>query len=152
MNVSAGPRVDSPTFQSGGITVTWTGGAGQFYSQGDGGSGEDLISYINAPNSALVYNVKSNAAPTGTVTTRIDCVFPCIGELDLTPAYTAISDGLWHELAVPLSCFETAGTDFSNVNTPFLVFTEGVWEADFATIRFEPDHVANVTCDGLYQP
>jgi beta-glucosidase len=152
MNVSAGPRVDSPTFQSGGITVTWTDGAGQFYSQGDGGSGEDLSSYINAPNSALVYNVKSNAAPTGTVTTRIDCVFPCIGELDLTPAYTAISDGLWHELAVPLSCFETAGTDFSNVNTPFLVFTEGEWQANFATIRFEPDHVANVTCDGLYQP
>ncbi len=153
MNVSAGPRVDSPTFQSGGIMVTWTGGAGQFYSQGDGGAGEDLTSYVNAPNSALVFNVRSNAAPTGTVTTRIDCVFPCGGSLDLTPAYTAISDdGEWHELAIPLSCFETAGTDFMSVNTPFLVFTEGAWEADFATIRFEPDHAANVTCDGQYRP
>ncbi|MCP4626281.1 MAG: glycoside hydrolase family 3 protein [bacterium] len=151
-NVKAGPRVDSPTFQSGGITVTWTGGPGQFYSQGDGAAGEDLTPYINAPNSALVYNVRSNAAPTFAVKTRVDCVFPCIGELDLTPAYTDISDGDWHELAVPLSCFETAGTDFSNVNTPFLVFTEGAWAADFATIRWEPDRDGNVTCEGQYQP
>jgi beta-glucosidase len=152
VNISAGPRVDSPTFQFGGIIVTWTGGAGQFYSQGNGGAGEDLSSYINTPNSALVYNFRSNAAPTSAVKTRIDCVFPCVGELDLTPAYTAISDGQWYELAVPLSCFAAAGTDFSNVNTPFLVSTEGEWEANFATIRFEPDYVANVTCDGQYQP
>jgi beta-glucosidase len=157
LNVMAGPRVDSPTFQSGGITVAFGIGTdgvgpGQFYSQGDGGSGEDLRGYINSANGALVFNVRSSTPPTAAVKTRIDCVFPCIGELDLTPAYTAASDGNWHELAVPLSCFAAQGTDFSNVNTPFLVFTDGLWAADFATIRWEPDHIANVSCDGVYQP
>ena len=151
-NISAGPRVDSPTFQFGGITFTWTGGAAQVFSVSEGSAGQDLLSYINAPNSALVFNVRANAAPTGPVATGIDCIFPCIGRVDVTPAFTAISDGEWHELAVPLSCFENAGTDFSTINVPFLVFTEGAWTADFATIRFEPDHVANVTCDGQYQP
>ncbi len=157
LNVKAGPRVDSPTFQFGGISVAFGVGTndvgpGQIYSQGDGGTGEDLRSYINAINSALVFSVRSGAPPTAAVKTRIDCVFPCLGELDLTPAYTAISDGNWHELAVPLSCFAVAGADFSNVNTPFLIFTDGLWAADFASIRWEPDYIANVSCDGVYQP
>ena len=153
VNVSAGPRVDSPSFQFGGISVSWTGGPGQVYTQAGGGFGTDLISYINATNSALVFNIRSSTAPTAAVKTRIDCVFPCVGELDLTPAYTAISDGQWHELAIPLSCFANAGTDFTNVNTPLLIFTDGVWQADIATVRFEPDvPVTNVSCDGQYQP
>ncbi len=157
VNVKAGPRIDSPTFQSGAITVAFGIGTdgvgpGQFYSQGNGGTGEDLRSYLNAVNSALVFEVRSSAPPTAAVKTRIDCVYPCFGELDLTPAYTAVSDGNWHELAVPLICFAAQGADFSNVNTPFLVFTDGLWAADIATIRWEPDHVANVSCDGVYQP
>jgi beta-glucosidase len=157
LNVKAGPRIDSPTFQSGGLSVTFgigTGavGPGQFYSQGSGGTGEDLRSYVSSVNGALVFNVRSSAPPTTAVKTRIDCVYPCFGELDLTSAYAAVSDGNWHELAVPLSCFAAQGTDFANVTTPFLVFTDGLWTADFATIRWEPDHIGNVTCDGVYQP
>jgi len=150
--IIAGPRVDSPTFQWGAIPITWKGGAAQMLSLSEGGEGADLTSYINAENSALVFNVKTNAAPTSRVDTAVHCVFPCVGVLDLTLAYTAIADGEWHELAVPLKCFEDAGADFSEVNVPFLVSTGGPWKADFATVRWEPDHPANVTCDGEYQP
>jgi len=157
MNVAAGPRIDSPTFQSGGMTVSFgvgtTGvGPGQFYAQTGSGAGEDLHPYLNNETSALVFDVRSSAPPTASVKTRIDCVYPCFGQLDLTPAFTAVSDGNWHELAVPLGCFAERGADFSKVNTPFLVFTDGSWAADFATIRWEPNHAANVTCDGVYQP
>ena len=157
LNIKAGPRVDSPSFQLGGINVAFglgTGGVGpaQFYSQFRAGAGKDLSTYANSETSALVFDVRSSAPPTNAAWTRIDCVYPCFGQLHLTPAFTAVADGDWHELAIPLSCFDAQGVDFSNVSAPFLVFTTGQWDADFATVRWEPDYVSNVTCEGAYQP
>jgi beta-glucosidase len=156
-HVKAGPRVDSPNFQAGGIKVafgTGDGGVGpaQFYSQYTGGGGADLLNYSNAEDSALVFDVRSATAPAGGVWVRIDCVYPCFGQLYMTPAFSAVSDGDWHELAIPLSCFAAQGTDFSTVSAPFLVFASALWEADVANVRWEPGHIANVGCDGSYQP
>ncbi len=157
-NIKTGPKEDGPTVQGAATNVLWKGGDAQFYSQYPDGS-EDLRSYLNVEDSdedgALVFAVKIKSPPTADVETRIDCDYPCSGAVDTTSAFTdaRITDGDWHELSIPLACFAEAGTDFSIVNTPFLIFTDGEMEAAISDIRWEPPgYGANVTCDGDYQP
>src|SRR5690606_16064420 len=119
-NVKVTPVDDADGTQWAARQVTFSG-AGQFYAQGDAAAGEDLQSYLGS-NATLTFDARVDQAPAGAVKLRVDCVYPCIGEVDVTSELAARADGNWHTLKLPLQCFAAAGTDFSNINTPFLMF------------------------------
>ncbi len=123
--------------QADGKLVTWSGtGPGQVYLQTAGTT--DLRNYLNA-NSALVFDAIVGSTPVGPVKIRVDCVYPCIGEVDVTALLRSLPLGVKHTIKIPLQCFSEAGTDFSQVNIPFLVFTDQAFQFSFANVRWSPN-------------
>jgi beta-glucosidase len=133
-NVSAIKVDDQNGIQFAAKRVTFNEGAGQFYFQAIETS--DLRNYLNS-GGTLNFDMKVISAPTDTVTVRIDCVYPCIGEVDFTDEVNAVADNAWHEMSIPLESFAFSGTDFSQINTPFLMFTNGQLQVELANIRWE---------------
>jgi beta-glucosidase len=132
--------------------VTWTA-AGQFMAQSIGVK-TDHSGYLTA-NAALAFDLVVNQAPQGTVKLRIDCGYPCIGELDATTVLKALPANTKTTLRVPLACFFAKGADFSAIDVPFLVYTDRPFVATFADIRWQIDG-ANapdaVPCSALVPP
>lgn len=121
--------------------VTWTGsGPAQFYLQAPAGT--DLRSYLNA-NAALVFDTIVHTAPVNAVAMRVDCGYPCIGEVAGTSLFRSLPMRTRATVKVPLSCFATAGTDFETVNTPFLLYTDAAFSASIADVRWVPGAAAD---------
>lgn len=134
--------------QQDGRKITWTG-AGQFYSQAS--EAADRQPYLNA-NAALVFDTIVGRAPAGTVKMRVDCKYPCIGELDGTRLFTGLPLNTKRTVKIPLACFAAKGTDFTLVDTPFLVYTEKAFTASFANIRWVPGAAKDAdaqTCEAM---
>ncbi len=68
---------------------------------------------------SVIYQVAQ--APTSTVTMRMDCGFPCTGELNVTDIFSQESGAGWQQIAIPLACFEAAGADLGKVVTPLVI-------------------------------
>ncbi|MDR7379742.1 beta-glucosidase [Rhodoferax ferrireducens] len=131
--------------------VSWTG-TGQFYSQAP--STSDQQSYLNA-DGALVFDTIVHKLPDGLVKLRIDCSYPCIGEVDGTTLFSTLGLDAKRTVKIPLACFAAKGTDFSAINTPILVYTEKAFTASFANIRWVPGAAKDadaVACDSLVPP
>jgi molecular chaperone DnaK len=124
------------TLSSAGLRTTWTGGApAQVYLQSEEGT-QDLKSYVD-DEGALVFDVVVNSAPAGAVALAVHCVFPCGGEVQVTNLFQDLPEDERMTIAIPLSCFTAAGLDPTRVNTPFLVYTDGPFDATFSAIRWE---------------
>ncbi|WP_329062449.1 glycoside hydrolase family 3 protein [Amycolatopsis sp. NBC_01480] len=122
--------------QADGLKATWTGtGAAQLYSQNPSGT-NDLRSYLNA-DSALEFDVIVNSPPVNRTVVSMHCVYPCFSEVNATKLFTDLPTGQKATVKIPLSCFAN-GLDFQNVNTPFLVYTDGAFSASFANVRWSP--------------
>jgi beta-glucosidase len=129
--------------------TTWSGaGMAQVYLQApdrdpaaDGNQGWDLSGYVGG-GGMLAFDavVKSLPPAEGVVHTRIDCGYPCMGELDASALFrdATLADGQPHTFKIPLACFQSAGTDFTKINTPFLIATDQAFEVSFANIRWLP--------------
>jgi beta-glucosidase len=133
-----------------GKDAVWAGGGAQVYFQApdrdplrDGNQGFDLSGYLGS-GGMLAFDGKVNTVPAGHVMARVDCNYPCRGELDATALFTdaVLGDGNVHTFKIPLACFHTAGADFSQVNTPFLLYTDQPFEFTFANVRWLPGPVA----------
>ena len=88
---------------------------------------------------SLTYQVAT--APKSAVAMRIDCGFPCTGELDMTAAFSQVSAQGWQQVAVPLACFEAAGADLGKVITPLVISassTFGLKIAEVAVLQTAP--------------
>ena len=117
--------------------VVWNA-MGQVYSQVEAGApGVNLAAYSNSETS-LIFNVKVNQPPSSSVNLSMHCVYPCLGEIPFADVLTALADGRWHAVSVPVACFTNKGLDSSNVNTPFLIFTDGTLDLSLENIRWEP--------------
>ncbi len=131
--------------------VTWTGsGPGQFYLQ-EPGTGTDLRGYLNT-NGALVFDTIVHDAPVNPVAMRVDCVYPCIGEVPATALFRSLPVGTRTTVKVPLACFAAAGTDFEVVNTPMLLYTDAAFALSVANVRWVPqagDDPDAVACSDL---
>ena len=137
--------------QQDGKKLTWTG-TGQFYAQQPGTS--DQQSYLNS-DAALVFDTIVHQLPEGLVKVRIDCSYPCIGEVDGTTLFSILGLNTKRTVKLPLSCFAAKGTDFATINTPFLVYTEKAFSASFAHIRWVPGAAKDadaVACNTLVPP
>ncbi|WP_306819035.1 glycoside hydrolase family 3 protein [Archangium lipolyticum] len=149
--LSVTPVDDQGGIQWAAVNVKFSG-TGQVYMQNKNGNvGRDLQSYLNS-NGALVFSVKVNVAPAAQVNLSAHCIYPCLGEIQLTAPLRNLEGKGWNELAVPLSCFEQTGLDFSNVNSPFLLYTTATLDLVLANIRWEPNRAGNVSCTGGEPP
>ena len=82
----------------------------------------------------MVIEIRLGQQPLEAVKLRMDCLWPCSGELDVTQQLVGLETAAWHRLAIPLACFEAAGTDMSAVDVPFLMSTSGAFSVDLAEV------------------
>ncbi|GGS30316.1 Hsp70 family protein [Actinokineospora fastidiosa] len=134
-----------------GLRVTWTGGTpAQVYLQSRPG-GRNLKSYVD-DNGALVFDVVVHTPPASGLKVASHCVYPCAAELPATDLFKAMKPGERSRVVIPLSCFTAAGLDPTRVDTPFLVYTDGAFEATFSDIGWIPGAAADpaaLACDAL---
>ncbi|MDC0684921.1 glycoside hydrolase family 3 protein [Sorangium atrum] len=118
--------------------VTWSA-TGQIYAQVSAGApGVDLSPYYNSETS-IVFRARVDAPPEGPlVTLSAHCVYPCLGDINIANTLTSIADGEWHEVSVPLKCLTDRGLDITNVNTPFLIYSESPMDVAIEDVRWEP--------------
>ncbi|MEU6154283.1 exo 1,3/1,4-beta-D-glucan glucohydrolase [Actinosynnema sp. NPDC047251] len=117
------------------LRTTWTG-TGQLYLQNPAG-GNDLRGYLNA-DAALVFDVVVHRPPAARTVVSAHCVYPCSAEVDATTLFGGLPAGSKATVKIPVACFASRGLDLENVNTPFLVYTEGAFQASFANVRWVP--------------
>lgn len=134
-----------------GLRVHWLGGAdAQIYLQTVNDQ-RDLSSYVDS-DAALVFDVTVHSTKGAGVTLAAHCGYPCGAELDATNLFRDLPVGQEQKVSIPLSCFTDKGLNESNVDTPFLVFTQGPLDVTFKNIAWVPDG-ANATditaCDQL---
>ncbi|MBB5959680.1 beta-glucosidase [Saccharothrix tamanrassetensis] len=119
------------------LKVTWTGtGPGQIYLANPAG-GADLRGYLNA-NAAVVFDVVVHQPPTNRTALGAHCSWPCLAEVNATKVFTDLPVGQKATMKIPVSCLTAAGLDAEKVNIPFLVFTDGPFQASFANVRWVP--------------
>ncbi|WKB55387.1 glycoside hydrolase family 3 N-terminal domain-containing protein [Eleftheria terrae] len=116
----------------------------------------DESAYIHPDAKAvLALDVRVEQAPQGLVKLRIDCGYPCRGELDATTALRGLPLGERATLKVPLACFAAAGTDFTTVDTPFLISTDQPLQLTLAHVRWQVGAAGDadtLRCEQLVPP
>ncbi len=121
--------------QQDGLKATWNGsGAAQLYLQSP--TTNDLRGYPNA-GGALEFDTIVDQAPANRTVVSLHCNYPCFSEVNATNVFTGLAGHGKSTVKIPLSCF--TGLDFENVNTPFLVYTDGKFQASFANVRWVPN-------------
>ncbi len=118
--------------------VTWTGeGAGQFLISNPTG-GVDVTGYL-AADAALVFDTIVTKAPSARVVIGARSIYPNLTQLDATSLFTDLAGAGRSTVKIPLSCFAAdERVDFSNMDTPLVIHTDGTFEAAFSNIRWMP--------------
>jgi molecular chaperone DnaK len=130
-----------------GRRVTWTGASlAQFYVQHPGGR-EDARPYVDT--GVLTFDVIVHEPPTANTTLAMHCHYPCAGQLDATSLFRELPTGQKTTVHVPIACFTDQGLDPATVDTPFLVATEGRFEASFANISWQAGGEDATACSSL---
>ena len=131
-------------------SVVWSGAGirdSQFYWKTTNDQGLDLRHILEA-DGALSMIMKIDQTPKGKVKLRMDCQWPCRGEVDVSKLFKRIPESQWLRLSFPLACFEDAGTDLSKVNGPMVLVTDNkmaLTVLDVAVVR-NPDKDSLVPC------
>lgn len=130
--------------------ITWSGAGirdSQFYFKTNSDSGVDLRS-LAAEEGALSVIINMVSSPKGKVAMRMDCGWPCRGELDVSKLFKRLPENQWVRLSFPLECFEEAGTDLSKVNGPMVMVTNRAMSLVLldAAIVQNPDKDSMVPC------
>ncbi len=127
--------------------VEWTGGhESQFYWQTDNSVN---LSDLPGDNPALMMTLSVDKHPEGLVTMRMDCEWPCRGELALETILRAQPEGKLARLGIGLECFSKFGADLKKVNSPLVLVTSEPLAITFRDVRIVGEafsgHVVN--CD-----
>jgi beta-glucosidase len=126
---TAGGNLRLKTFdrrkQEDSIELSWLGrgvGVSQVYWR----SSESAdFSALASQQGYLVIDAQLVTAPTSNVALRMDCEYPCAGEVDLTRVLEEAPLSQWQMLAIPLSCFVERGADLSKLSSPAVLVTDG---------------------------
>jgi beta-glucosidase len=79
--------------------------------------------------------LRVHEAPTEQIKLRMDCFFPCFGEVELTQILENLPTGEWVRVGIPLHCFETSGTMMERVNAPAVFITNGELKMNIGDLR-----------------
>lgn len=107
---------------------------------------------LEMANGALSIEMRLLKKPTDQVSLRMDCSWPCSGEIDITRILERVELDRWHKLAFPMKCFAQLGVDSSKVNTPFLLATRGGMALDISEVALveDPDESSVMSCSELF--
>ena len=78
-------------------------------------------------------------SPSSLVSLRMDCTYPCSGEVDLTKLLQDAPLLQWQIVAIPLSCFADRGADLSQLSSPAVLFTEGSMRVRISEVSLRTD-------------
>ena len=73
--------------------------------------------------------------PEGRVTLRMDCEWPCRGELPITRLLRAQPEGKLTKMGISLACFEKFGVDLRKVNSPLVLVASEPFAITFRDVR-----------------
>ncbi|HEY8939330.1 MAG TPA: glycoside hydrolase family 3 N-terminal domain-containing protein [Cellvibrio sp.] len=134
--------------------VEWNGqGAGQVaFSVSDR---KDFTNYVTA-NTALVFEIKVDAAPTKTTFLRLGCGSFCASDINVTEKLKSFAGKSWQTVTVPLSCFPNSGANFgvnqptseywTQVLQPFSLLTDGKLDITFSKVSLVKGAGKNAVC------
>jgi beta-glucosidase len=113
--------------------VEWSSGhESQFYWQADNSVN---LSDLPGDNPALMMSYIVNKHPEGRVTLRMDCEWPCRGELALEKILRSQPEGSLARLGISLGCFSKAGVDLRKVNSPVVLVASEPFAITFRDVR-----------------
>ena len=140
---TAGGNLQLKTFdrriQEDSIELTWRG-RGASGSQVYWRSRESLdVRALASQKGYLVIDAQVVEPPSSLVSLRMDCTYPCNGEVDLTKLLQDGSLLQWQVVAIPLSCFADRGADLSNLSSPAVLFTEGSMTVRISEVSLRTD-------------
>ena len=140
---AAGGNLQLKTFdrriQEDSIELTWQG-RGASGSQVYWRSKESLdVSALAAQNGYLVIDAQVAESPSSAVSLRMDCTYPCNGEVDLTKLLQDAPLLEWQIVAIPLSCFADRGANLSQLSSPAVLFTEGSMKVRISEVALRAD-------------
>ena len=90
---------------------------------------------LNEAGGALVIEFRVVEKPTAPTILRMDCKYPCSGEVQFTKVLLDASVGEWTQKAIPTACFADAGLSLEQVNTAFVMATAGDLTVDITEIK-----------------
>jgi actin-like ATPase involved in cell morphogenesis len=132
-----GPVIATPKGTLG-LRVVWAGGApGQVYLRTPD-SAKNLSSYVDS-DGALVFDAVVHRPPAAGTSVQVHCGYPCRAEVPTTALFRNLPRGQRTTVKIPLSCFTRDGLDPMKVDTPFLVYSAGRFDATFVGVRWEED-------------
>jgi beta-glucosidase len=134
--------------------VQWNGtGSGQVALSV--GNRQDFINYFKS-DSALVFDIKVDAAPSDITYLRLGCGSYCASDIDLTAPLKGFIGKGWQTVTVPLSCYPNAGANFgidqppseywTQVLQPFSLITKGTLDITFTKVSLVKGAGKGVTC------
>lgn len=128
----------------------WAATAQVYTQTTDPNTGVDRSPYANSETS-LQFRVKVNEAPaSSTVNLAVHCVYPCVSEINIAGMLNDLTVGEWNDISIPLQCFLDNGLDITNVNTPFLIYTDNTMDLSLEEIRWVPNTAgANPDCSAI---
>lgn len=119
------------------------------------GDRKDFTNYVQE-NSALVFEIKVDQAPSNTTWLRLGCGSYCASDIDLTAKLAASAGQGWQTITVPLSCYPDAGINFgvsqppseywTQVLQPFSLLTDGTLDITFSKVSIVKGAGKDATC------
>ncbi len=90
---------------------------------------------LDEAGGALVVDFRVVKKPTDKVDLRMDCKYPCSGSVRFTKVLLDAPLGEWTQKSVPTACFANEGLQLAQVNTAFVLATEGDMTLDISEIK-----------------
>ena len=90
---------------------------------------------LDEAGGALVIDFRVVEKPTEQVNLRMDCKYPCSGSVRFTKVLLDAPIGEWTQKSVPTACFANDGVQLGQVNTAFVLATEGDITLDISEIK-----------------
>ncbi len=118
-------RTHDRFIQEDSVQLTWLGrgeGGSQVYWRSE--QSLDMTGLVKQQG-YLVVDAQVVEPPSSTVLLRMDCEYPCSGQIDITEVLQAASPDTWTRMAFPLSCFVDRGAELNRLSSPAVIFTEG---------------------------
>ena len=126
----------------------------QFYIQTPDKKGIDMRDYL-AAKSKLEFDISIRSAIPSSLKLASHCVYPCGAIAPISEFLEQVSNGdkgEWLTIRIPLECFANQGVNFSDVNTPLLIYADEAFSFDIGEIRYVPhqeseDDLNTMSCD-----
>lgn len=90
---------------------------------------------LDEAGGALVIDFRVVEKPTEQVNLRMDCKYPCSGSVRFTKVLLDVPIGEWTQKSIPTACFANDGVQLGQVNTAFVLATEGDITLDISEIK-----------------